>query len=220
MRAMRMVLVLASVLLGCNTPVRSERAPDEHTPKDAPPNTAAFSAPRGSSVSAPESPKVALAATSSTVVLLSGATLKLPAGADLATAPSELPPEVKRARVWKFSDESRLMLNEFSLAGEGCEAVLEREWLKLKAAETDTDPERLKFRRMKSVEKLELEGRRALYSASTHGTGSPGESASLATLIVCTPADYLVAMFAQKNGDAAAETKAKLLALVGSYRAP
>lgn len=225
MPSMRSHLLVACALVACNTPVNNHDSVDGRPLREA--TTASPASATAATVRPPPLgvPAVVPApiraplpdAIEGKIVLVSGSTLDLPAGAGAASPPTDLPAEVKRAQVWKFANESRLMMNELSLGGEACEAVLEREWSKMKAAEGDTDPERLKFRRVRSVDKLELGGRRAIFSVSTHETGTPGESASLATLILCTPLDYIVAMLATKNADAAAEAKAKLLTLINSY---
>jgi hypothetical protein len=219
--AMRAAFVFSIALVACNTPVRPERAQGDGTaaPLGTESPSDGASAKATASGFALAAPQPIPEGPPGKIVLTSGATLDLPAGSVLASAPTELPSEVKRAQVWKFPDESRLMVNELTPTAGSCDAELDKEWAKMKAAQADNDPERLKFRRVESVEKIDLDGRRALFSASTHGTGNPGESASLATLLLCTPTDYVVAMLAAKKSDVPTDTKTPLVSLVKSYKA-
>lgn len=206
--AMRFLAVLAVGLLACNTPVRPERS------------TEGASSASGDAATPPPRPSAtAPAAPAGKMALSSGATLDLPPGAVEADAPSSLPSEVKLARVYKLPDESRLMVNEFHRGSEPCAAALEREWSKMQAARGDTDPERLKYRRVEDVERVDLDGKQAVYGASTHGTGKPGEVATLATLVFCAGEDHVVAMLAAKQATTPADTRARLLGLARSHRA-
>jgi len=213
---MRAALALLLALAACDTPVEQRRVPDAAASVEAQRRPLASAAepalsPTSGATAGPTSVPAKL-------LLTSGATLMLPPGLTPVDSPGELPKEVKSARVFKLPGDARLMVNELDHGTEACASALDREWDKMQAAKDDTDPERLKYRRMKDAERLELEGKKGAYGASSHGTGQPGEVAALATLIFCGGEDLVVAMLAAKQPEVPPSAKAVLLDLLRSHR--
>ena len=203
-------------ILACDTPVQTGGEG-----RDAVASGAATSpATRGAgtaTVRPGASPQASAPSGSERLVLSSGASLAVPSGAKSAAVPSSLPPEVKTAFVLELPGDARLMVNELAHEGEACASALEKEWTKMKAAQGDMDPERLKYRKMGEVERVELGGRTAIYGASSHSTGVDGEVASLATLVACAGEDELVAMLAERRAEGRKDAKEVLFQLVKSY---
>jgi hypothetical protein len=212
---MRLAFALLLALTACDTPVAQKRAPDAGATADAPRRPVAGASATVSPVPGASGSPSALPGK---LLLTSGATLILPPGLTPVDSPGELPKEVKSARVFKLPGDARLMVNELDHGAEPCTTALDREWEKMQAAQGDTDPERLKFRQMKDIERLELEGKKGAYGASSHGTGQPGEVAGLATLIFCGGEDLVVAMLAAKQPEVPPSAKAVLLDLLRSHR--
>lgn len=209
--------LLLVALAACNTPVNGGSGTADGAPAATDPRPQAAplnAAPSGR----PAVPSNAPSPLAGKLLLTTGATLGLPPGLTPVESPGELPKEVKSARVFTLPGDARLMLNELDHGTEPCSAALEREWKKMQAAQEDTDPERLKFRQMKAIERLDLEGKQGIYGASSHGTGEPGQVAGLATLVFCGGEDLVVAMLAAKQPDVPASAKAVLLDLLRSYR--
>ncbi|MBM4360009.1 MAG: hypothetical protein FJ096_18040 [Deltaproteobacteria bacterium] len=217
---MRPVPLTFLALVACNTPVRTD-GPQA----GASSSVAAPAEGQGAKVDGAAEPAGLAPATKGkrgpggTILLASGASLTPPAGATEADLPSALPAEVRSAHVFTLAGDARLMVNEVSHEGQTCAAALDKEWAKMQAARGDTDPERLKFRKMRDVERLEVGGLRAIYGASSHGTGQPGEVASLATLVFCAGEDQVVAMLAARQAEVPPNAKETLFALLQSHRA-
>ncbi len=215
---MRLASLVLLGVVACNTPVRPDGGRGTAATEEAPPTRPSATERGGDSRGLAPTPKGTLGP-SGTILLASGASLTPPAGAKAFDVPAALPSEVRSAHVFELVGGARLMVNELTHEGQTCEAALEKEWAKMQAARGDTDPERLKYRQMKSVDRLDVDGRRAIYGASSHGTGEPGQLAALATLLFCAGEDQVVAMLAAKQAEVPTDAKDVLLGLVKSYRA-
>jgi len=166
----------------------------------------------------------ATAATS--VRLSSGATLQLPPGAKTGKPPRALPKQVKAVHVFRFGDGNRrLVVNELARDGKTCGQLLDEEWKRMQAAKKDKDEGRLLFRRIGHVEQLKAAGRRVLYSRSKQRRLAKSDAGltpmiGMASASMCHADDFVVVLFASKNEGLPAGTKAMIVKLLASYKAP
>lgn len=153
--------------------------------------------------------------------------MKLPQGAEpQEVKPGTLPKESKKAHLFHLGGEKRLlMVNELGVeGGSTCKDLLDKEWTRMSEAKADTDPTRLKFRRMRVIEDLMLDGQRALYiEFEQQGlAGGEGErpKAALASLTLCRGSDHAVVTFASDQLELPPGTRAMLEGIAKSYVPP
>jgi hypothetical protein len=161
----------------------------------------------------------------SSVTLRNGARLKLPEGAIAKPfdAARRLPEEVKKAHLFHLGTNERLlMINEMDLVNGSCEATLDREAKRMKSAQKDTDPERLKYRKMGVFEELKIDGHRALYGKSKNrglafGEGTERPMVAMGTMLMCRDDSYVAMMFVSKKPELPTGMKKMLSDIVASY---
>lgn len=159
------------------------------------------------------------------VTLQNGARLSLPEGATNKPfdAAGRLPEEVNKAHVFQLGGNDRLlMINEMALVGGSCKATLDKEAKRMKTAQDDTDPERLKYRKMGAFEAFEIDGHRVLYGLSKNrglgfAEGKERPMVAMATMLMCRDETYVAIMFVSKKPELPSGMKKMLTDLVDSY---
>ena len=154
--------------------------------------------------------------------------MKLPEGAKpQEVKPGRLPKESQKAHLFHLGGEKRLlMVNELGVEDAGtCKDLLDQEWKRMSEAKADTDPTRLKFRRMRVVEDLTLDGHRALYmefeqQGLAGGADQERPKAALASITLCRGNDRAVVTFASDQLALPPGTRAMLEGIVKSYTPP
>jgi hypothetical protein len=229
----QLAIAAALVVAGCHSTPSQERDAAAQSAiargSASAPVAASAAAPPARRPAAGDAPAVSTAPTgepASEVVLNNGATLKLPGGA--FTKPfdtrARLPEEVLKAHMFKLGAGKRmLMVNEMKLVGDSCKASLDRESKRMKTAQDDTNPERLKYRKVGAFEELNVGGHRVLYSESKNRgfglTGGPERPmVGMATMLMCRDdANYVALMFASDKADLEDGLKGTLTKVVASY---
>ncbi|MCA9620863.1 MAG: hypothetical protein KC731_17690 [Myxococcales bacterium] len=166
-------------------------------------------------------------APASEVTLGSGAVLPLPAGATQKPfdAAKRLPEGVEAAHLFNLGSPKRLlMVNEMDLGGRTCAAALDEEKKRMRAAQDDTDPERLKYRKVSFFEELDVDGQHYLYGESKNrglgpATGEERPMVGMGTLLMCRDETYVALMAVTDQTDLPQGMKGLLLDVAKGYKA-
>jgi hypothetical protein len=217
--AMQRALWLGLLVLGCHTtPSRG----DSEASANAPSNP--WGAQPGASTAAPPVGS-APGLSKDKLTLSGGGTLTLPQGAKAKTVElGKLPKEVAKAHLFELGGDKRLlMVNEFPLEGKTCKERLDEEWKRMTASKGDSDPTRLKFRRMRVIDDVTIAGHRTLYiEFEQRGLAAAEEQpkAAMASMTFCRDKDHGTITFASPNADLPPATRAMLESIIKSYAPP
>lgn len=159
------------------------------------------------------------------VTLLNGAKLTLPEGAieKPFDAAKRLPSEVKKAHLFHLGSKDRLfMVNEMELVNDSCQATLDKEKNRMRAAQDDADPQRLEYRKMGAFETFEIGGHRVLYGESKNRGLGPADGmkrpmVAMATMLMCRDKHYVAMMYVSQQTELPTGMKKALSDVVASY---
>lgn len=221
-------LCLLAMVAGCHSSPADEReAAAQRALAEASASASATSAPvaTGAAPARTAAARPPSGEPTRSLTLLNGAKLTLPDGAITKSfdAKKRLPAEVKKAHLFHLGSKDRLfMVNEMELVDGSCQATLDKEKGRMRAAREDADPQRLEYRKMGAFESFELDGHRVLYGESKNRGLGPADGmkrpmVAMATMLMCRDQHYVAMMFVSQQTELPTGMKKTLSDVVASY---